>query len=305
MSSSPVRRRRAALHLVLILVIVCALLAAASYTGLKLLAGTPTAGDPRCVVSGEDGKHTFTPEQTANAALISAEAVGRGLDHRASVIALATAQQESGLVNLDHGDRDSLGLFQQRPSQGWGSPEQVMDPRYATVAFYNHLEHVDYHAMAVTEAAQAVQQSGVPDGYAKHEAASTALSDAFVGTRPEVLNCVLGPVADTAEAPERRAQQAAEGLAADYDGALGPASARGRGVVVNPRDTHQGWAGAHWAVANADRLGITRVSYAGRTWDRGAQTATRFAPVPGWQATTEVFGDGAAPQDAQLVIDTA
>ena len=305
MSSSPLRRRRAALHLILILLLVCAAIGAAGYAGVRLLAGAPTVGDPRCVVSGADGKHTLTPEQTANASLISAAAVGRGLDHRASVVALATARQESGLVNLDHGDRDSLGLFQQRPSQGWGSPEQVMDPHYATAAFYNHLEHVDYHAMAVTEAAQAVQQSGVPDGYAKHEAGSTALSDAFVGTRAEALNCLLEPVAATAETPGQRAQRVAEGLTADYHGALGAVSVRGGGVVADPRGAEQGWAGAHWAVANAQRLGITRVSYGGRTWDRGAQAATRLAPAPGWQATAAVVGESAVPRDAQLVIDVA
>lgn len=304
MSSPTVRRRRAALHLILILVLVCAVLAAACYAGVRLLAGAPTVGDPRCVATDDTGKHTFTPEQSANAALISAEAVGRGLDHRASVIALATAQQESGLVNLDHGDRDSLGLFQQRPSQGWGSPEQVTDPRYATNAFYNHLEHVDYHSMAVTEAAQAVQLSGVPDGYAKHETGSTALSDAFVGTRPEVLNCVLEPVADSAADPGQRAQRTAAGLRTDYDRALGTVEVRGEQVLVAPRGTQQGWAGAHWALANAERLGVTRVSYGGRSWDREAQAATRLAPAPGWQDTAEVFEDEAtAPSGAQLVID--
>src|SRR5687767_12946959 len=81
----------------------------------------------------------LTTEQAENAALIAAIGVGRGLPARAVSIALATAYQESKIRNLDHGDRDSLGLFQQRPSQGWGTPKQVRDPYYATNAFYDAL----------------------------------------------------------------------------------------------------------------------------------------------------------------------
>ena len=83
----------------------------------------------QCTVAGL--AMTLTAEQVANAATIAQVGRDRGLPERAVVIALATAQQESRLRNLDYGDRDSLGLFQQRPSSGWGSPEQVQDPVYA------------------------------------------------------------------------------------------------------------------------------------------------------------------------------
>ena len=106
-----------------------------------------------------------TVEQAENAALITAISVRRGLPARAASIALATAYQESDLTNLEHGDRDSLGLFQQRPSQGWGTPEQILDPVYATNAFYDALAEVDgYESLEITEAAQEVQRSGFPRG---------------------------------------------------------------------------------------------------------------------------------------------
>ena len=82
--------------------------------------------------------------------------------------ALAAAFQESGLHNLSHGDRDSLGLFQQRPSQGWGTPSQIMDPGYAAGAFYHRLAQVTgWQTTSVTDAAQQVQRSAAPDAYAQ------------------------------------------------------------------------------------------------------------------------------------------
>ncbi|WP_306786907.1 hypothetical protein [Kocuria sp. cx-455] len=312
-STSSGRRRHAALHLFLIIVLICAVIAAALYVGFSLVAGKPTVGDPRCtVVSAQGTTYTFTPEQTFNASIVSAEALARGLDQRASVIALATAQQESELRNIDYGDRDSVGLFQQRPSQGWGTAEEIMDPHYATVAFYNHLEHVDYHSMPVTQAAQAVQQSGVPDAYAKHEDSSAALTDAFHGAQPTLLNCVLDPVdaspstSEGSASPAARADETVVGLTRDYGDTLGGVRTEGESAVVEPNDSESGWAAAHWAVANAERLGITRVSYDGRTWDRGHQTSTRFSPVPGWESAEELTPEGqAAPPSPQVVISTA
>jgi hypothetical protein len=78
--------------------------------------------------------------------------------------------QESGLRNLDFGDRDSLGLFQQRPSQGWGTPAQILDPTYAATKFYQKLIAVPgWRQLPLTVAAQRVQVSAYPDAYAKWE----------------------------------------------------------------------------------------------------------------------------------------
>ena len=119
-------------------------------------------------------------------------AVLRQLPARAATIAVATAMQESKLVNLDYGDRDSLGLFQQRPSQGWGTPEQVRDPVYATNAFYDVLVKIDgYRAMQITDVAQQVQRSAFPEAYADHEPDARVLASALSGHSPAAMSCTL------------------------------------------------------------------------------------------------------------------
>lgn len=110
----------------------------------------------------------FTQEQVRNARIIIGVGRDMGMSTRDIHIGLMTAMQESGLRNLKYGDRDSQGLFQQRPSQGWGSVQQVTDPRYSSKKFFNALKGVDNRdSMRMTEAAQAVQRSAYPDAYAK------------------------------------------------------------------------------------------------------------------------------------------
>ena len=123
---------------------------------------------------------TLTGEQIGNAQVIAQVAHDRGLPERAVVIALATAMQESRLRNLDHGDRDSLGLFQQRPSQGWGTPAQVQDPVYAAGRFYDHLVQIpDWQTGELTLVADGVQRSAFPLAYGKHEAMAVELASAL------------------------------------------------------------------------------------------------------------------------------
>ncbi|MFE0179863.1 C40 family peptidase [Streptomyces olivaceus] len=124
-------------------------------------------------------------EQVPNAATIVATGLSLDVPEKGQIIALATAMQESRLRNLGYGDRDSLGLFQQRPSQGWGSAQQIRDPAYASEQFYQHLLTVDgWQQMTVTQAAHAVQRSGLPDAYAQWEDLATALQSAIVKTFP-------------------------------------------------------------------------------------------------------------------------
>lgn len=125
-------------------------------------------------------------EQLANGALIVEVGRGMGIPPRGWVIAVATAMQESGLRNLPHlgedNDHDSLGLFQQRPSQGWGTPEQIMDPRYATTVFYEAMLQVEnWETLPLTVVAQAVQRSAFPDAYARHEPLAVALVESVAG----------------------------------------------------------------------------------------------------------------------------
>ncbi|MEU2868690.1 NlpC/P60 family protein [Streptomyces olivoreticuli] len=125
-------------------------------------------------------------EQIPNAKTIVATGVAMHIPDRGQIVALATAMQESRLRNLDYGDLDSLGLFQQRPSAGWGTPAQVRDPVYASTKFYKALLEVHgWEQMTVTQAAQAVQRSAFPDAYAQWEPLARALQSAIAKTLPD------------------------------------------------------------------------------------------------------------------------
>lgn len=118
-----------------------------------------------------------SPEQGANAKAIAQVAAERHLPDKAVTVALATALQESGLRNIDYGDRDSVGLFQQRPSAGWGSVDQILDPHYAAGQFLDRLAQLPgWQEMKETEAAQTVQQSAFPDAYQKWVPLATDLT---------------------------------------------------------------------------------------------------------------------------------
>ncbi|MEV6007335.1 C40 family peptidase [Streptomyces sp. NPDC051976] len=143
------------------------------------------------ILDGASGKDVHVEgldlpaEQIPNAATIVAAGLSLDVPAKGQIIALATAMQESRLRNLGYGDRDSLGLFQQRPSQGWGSAEQIRDPTYASEQFYKHLLKVSgWQQMTVAQAAQAVQKSAQPEAYAQWEKLATALQAAIVKTFP-------------------------------------------------------------------------------------------------------------------------
>lgn len=171
------------------------LLVIAGYVATQYV--TSSTGPARCIVrtAGEKPEdYEIKPEQAANAATITAVASQRGLPERAVTIALATAMQESALRNIEHGDRDSLGLFQQRPSQGWGTERQIQDPVYSSGKFYDHLVQVPgYSRLPLTVAAQRVQRSGYPQAYAKHETHASLLTAALTGRRAAAFNCTTGP----------------------------------------------------------------------------------------------------------------
>ncbi|MFI2354556.1 C40 family peptidase [Streptomyces anulatus] len=154
-------------------------------------------------------------EQVANAKTIQATGVAMNVPARGQVVALATALQESGLRNLTYGDRDSLGLFQQRPSQGWGTANEILDPVHASTKFYEGLKKVSgWQSLSVTQAAQAVQRSGFPEAYAKWEPLATTLQRAIEPLLP------TGDGASTPPAPSGLASttSTAGGCTADGDG---------------------------------------------------------------------------------------
>lgn len=149
-----------------------------------------TAQRPQVPLSprGSQTQPSWNEEQTKNAAIITNVARTRNLKPRAAVIAVATAMQEATLHNLHHGDRDSQGLFQQRPSQGWGTVAQVTDPIHASNKFYDGLVKIpNWDTKDLAHVAQGVQRSGVPDAYAKWEASAGKLVAQVWGA--DVIDC--------------------------------------------------------------------------------------------------------------------
>lgn len=139
---------------------------------------------------GTQRRPDLSSEQRRNVRAIVDVAKEMGLPPRAAVIALATAQQESWLRNLGWGDRDSLGLFQQRPSMGWGSPSQVRNPEYAARAFYNVLKDVDgWERLPLTVAAQRVQRSAFGWAYARWELMAARLVQGELDVPAAALAC--------------------------------------------------------------------------------------------------------------------
>jgi hypothetical protein len=220
-------------------------------------------------------------EQAAGAATIAIVAAGEKLPERALVIAYATALQESHIRNLEFGDRDSVGLFQQRPSQGWGSRERLMDPVYASRRFFTALAKVkNYRDRSVAEAAQRVQRSADGTAYAQHVTLAQILAAAYTGRRAMAVHCWFTPGKRT---PERRAAALRE-----LRRAFGPGSPPVEGGAIAVTGPRQGWTVAAWAVSHAQAYGLTEIRYAGRHWTAGNAYA-------GWTK------DAKAPADRVLV----
>ncbi|MFD9403046.1 C40 family peptidase [Streptomyces sp. NPDC060011] len=160
--------------------------ASCSTGGTQAVDTSAVSAQVKAILDGGDKGTLSVPglddpaEQVPNAKTIQATGVAMNIPARGQIVALATALQESGLRNLTYGDRDSLGLFQQRPSQGWGTANEILDPVYASTKFYEALEKVSgWQSLSVTQAAQAVQKSGFPEAYAKWEPLATALQQAI------------------------------------------------------------------------------------------------------------------------------
>ncbi|MEI5521191.1 C40 family peptidase [Streptomyces brasiliscabiei] len=158
-------------------------------------------------------------EQIPNAKTIQATGVAMNIPARGQIVALATALQESGLRNLTYGDRDSLGLFQQRPSQGWGTANEILDPVHASTKFYEALEKVSgWQSLSVTQAAQAVQRSGFPEAYAKWEPLATALQQAIEPLLSKAGGTSPSPSPSGSDSTASAASSTAGGCTAGGDG---------------------------------------------------------------------------------------
>lgn len=212
-----------------------------------------TAPPPSCLAVTPSGRLWLDLGQAANAATIAAVGKRMGLADDAVTVAYVAALQESKLRNLPYGDLDSLGLFQQRPSQGWGAPAQVTDPAYAASAFYSALVRVPHwDAMAVGDAAQAVQRSNGPDAYAFWEHQGRVLAAAFTGEAGAALTCHF----DLPASPAAGATSLDDAVAAELGG---PA-------VGVPVAEARGWTVASWLVGHAYVYAISSVTFLGQQW---------------------------------------
>ena len=256
-------RRRKWSHKKWSVVAVAVSVVALSVAVVKLQLVTGSHGGSPCAVTIGSVSYRLDLEQAAQATTIAGVGKRLQLPDHAVTVALATALQESRLHNLDYGDLDSLGLFQQRPSQGWGSPSEIMVPRLAAAAFYGRLAQVSgWQTMSVTDAAQAVQHSAAPDAYAQWEPEARLLARALTGEAPAGLSCRF---ASPTAGPDTT-------VVAAMAGELGPPAI---GSSVSPA---RGWTMASWLVGHAHQYRISSIVFGGFRWTAGQGTWTA---VPG------------------------
>ncbi|AEV86816.1 hypothetical protein ACWT_5798 [Actinoplanes sp. SE50] len=297
-------------------------IAGVAATGASCMVSLPTGASSSTTATASTA---WDNEQVGNASTIVAVGSRLRIPRYGWVIAVATAMQESSLRNLGdlgaHNDHDSLGLFQQRPSQGWGTPAQIMQPEYAATQFYQHLLRVDgWQTMTLTRAAQAVQRSAYPDAYAKWQPDAERLVTTVTGSSGAGFGCAAA--GGTADAVFRNP----DGSYPPEPCSIRPDPTTGRGCLT-PRTLHlvqqtraagfpapscwdqrsegehplgracdfmmtsggeatgaekaRGDAMAAWAVANADRLGLKYVIWFRRIWTRRTGSWQPYQTIAG------------------------
>src|ERR1700723_481334 len=274
----PARRSRAVPVIGSALVLLLAAIGYVVFGGPKHSVIPPAPPPPPGCQAGPG--NNFIPLATGQAgiaATIAGIAARHRLPQRALTIALAAALQESQLQNLDYGDRDSVGVFQQRPSQGWGTTAQIEDPVYATTRFFAALVKVPgYTKMPVDQAAQDVQHSADGSAYDQWTGLATLLAGYFTGASPAGVSCWYTPAGQGAHADLAEAMK-------QLTATFGPASKdavlvgmttvrsgekkkeRTTAVVHVQRDG--AWTVAAFLVAHAQQYGISQIRYAGYVWN--------------------------------------
>ena len=243
-----------------------------------------------CQVGSGQNTVSLDTQQASIAATIAGVAADEGLPAHAVTIAYATAMQESKLHNLAYGDRDSVGVFQQRPSEGWGTASQLKDPVYATAAFFGALIKVPgWQQLPVDQAAQAVQHSADGSAYSQYDLMARSMAIAFTGQAAHAVYCWPGP----GPQPARNLTAARTALAAAFGPpgagrsvtgivASGTAKAPAVAVRVEPQ---QAWAVASWLVTHAQGYGISDVRYNGYQWT-ASDGSRGWRPATGSASTT-------------------
>jgi hypothetical protein len=243
-------------------------------------------GETGCTAGAGRAAVALDTQQAQIAATIAGVAHHRGMPPRALTVAYATAMQETHLHDPDYGDRDSVGVFQQRPSEGWGPASKLINPVYASTWFFQALAQVHgYQQMPVYKAAQAVQHSADGYAYQQYQALATRLTPAFTGAAARGVWCwPSAPTHGTAQlSPARRGVGRAFGPLAARRAAASGGDAPSLSVQV-PRPS-VGWAVAAWLVTHAGLFRLHEVRYAGFRWPAPAGH-------PGW------VKDAGAPADS-------
>ena len=258
----------------------------ALYLGFRHAAPLLHSTGSGCQARSEGQVIPLAASQAGIAATIAGVAQQRALPGRAVTVAYATAWQETKLQNLPYGDRDSVGIFQQRPSEGWGPRRLLLQPVYAAGKFFAALAAVPrYRQIAVYKAAQAVQHSADGTAYEQYTYTSAVMSRAFSGRQPHAVWCWYGA------GISGRARLTA--AAAELRRTFGPVpvtaaavTSAGRPVLTisaaRPRDA---WAEAGWLVSHAPKYGIRQIRYRELQWSAATGQQGWQRPRPGRRAT--------------------
>jgi hypothetical protein len=237
----------------------------------------PVPGQQRCVATAGDHSVVIDLDQAHYASIIVGLSVKRRLAPRAASIAIATVYQETGIRNLDHGDRDSVGLFQQRPSQGWGTAKQLQDPYYATGKFYDALVKIkNWETDDINDVAQKVQRSGYPEAYRDHEADARVLASTLTGHSPSGFSCL-----EREGNPGRPAA-----LVKSIEKTFGKVSDQieDKVITIDADSDALAWAYASHALANSKPYGVVLIKVEGRQWQ------TEVFNLPTWTGSTPALG---------------
>jgi len=275
-------------------VLVLATAAGYAIFGTSRHATIPYVAPPGCQAGTGVQAIPMGADQAAIAATIAGVATRDRLPREAVVIAYAAALQESQMQNLDYGDRDSVGVFQQRPSQGWGTTAELEDPIYAATRFFGALVQVPgYTGLPVDQAAQDVQHSADGSAYEQYAEVATLLAGYFTGAPPAGVSCWFTPTgrADLAGAERQLTEtfgpQGRDGVMVGVTNARSGKKGSGGSVAVVRVQQDAAWTVASWLVANAQEYGISEVRYAGYEW-------TAADGSMGWQRASGTQGQARA-----------
>jgi hypothetical protein len=275
--SRPTTRPRKSGRRTLIASVLLAVLAGGGYLVWHAFAPViaPVLTGSGCVASADHQSILLDTEQGSIAATIAGVAHQQSMPRLAVTIAYATAMQESKLHNLTYGDLDSVGVFQQRPSEGWGPRKDLEDPIYASTKFFRALKAIHgYQKMPVYQAAQAVQHSADGTAYTQYEKMAAAMTPAFTGQRGHAVYCWSG----SASRAPADLSRISSGLSATF----GPAVARevtdqrdNRGSATDRGSTQMqvrigvsrfGWEVATWLVTHASTYHVHQIRFDGYQW---------------------------------------